>query len=1014
MKQWVYTALRRPVGVIMALCALCTAAFYSLSRLSLSELPELSIPQLTVKTDYPGMGAEEIRSLVTMVVEDAVSSVRALERIRSVSREGESLVVLDFAWGTDMDQASTAVREAIDAVYPRLPEGAEKPLVVNRPLEDRPIAVISVSSRELSFARTLAEYELRSRLRKVEGVGAVVLCGGSRQEAVFRMDGPRAAGGGLVPADVGRILSQECADLPAGTLREGDRELTVVSAGRPASLGELGTLFFSGPGFSLRPSDLGNLRMEPARRDSVFIADGREQVALEVYRQPARDPVGLIRDIRRVVLDARRDFSRDADIQIRYEGSTRILKALFDLARSALIGVAAVFFILFLPIRSLRPAFLTALSIPVSAAAVVVILAVTHRSLNGMTLGGLALGIGLVSDPAVVVLEAIRQATSRFSARPSPPEDPSTGERPSPLEVGAGALSVASSSFGGMVTTLVVFVPIIFLPGPLGALYGDLALSVSVSVAAGWLYAQIALPSLYLFLYRPSNRSPHRKVLSVDRWYRRLLVGFLRRPAPLFGILILWMIGGTLLLFQRPLRSTVVPPISELDVRFDFPSGTPLERVAQSGEALAVQLAQVPGVVAVFGRSGAEPEDFGTTVGVDYRKEGLSFHCELAKNVVPHDLVKRIGAIGTAVGKEINQYSIILPQEPGEALLGLSKTSSFIITAADRQELARRVSLIEGELNNAAPPMEYTLKPWEKRTEIRLFPQRERLVQAGLSIDRIAETVRSSTEGVYGPRLEIDGRSVDLRLTASGSPSLEGISVIGPSGTVVALDSVASIRRLETDTALYRLDRQDGVYLDLGPSAVPGAPTVPETLDPGHSIPGLQRVDESILNRYRGSLVETLCLVLLLLYLTLASQFESPFLPLLLLWAIPFSLAGTGPLLAVLDAPMDSSAAVGLVILFGVAVNNGIVLYEHFQEKLAQGLSVTRAVYWGAVERLPAVLVTSGTTLCALMPVLLSPPGSPQRSLYAALAGGLVSSTFITIFALPVLFMGMAKRKGTP
>jgi len=996
MKQWVYTALRRPVGVIMGICALFTAGLYSLGRLPLSELPELSIPQLTVETDYPGMGAEEIRSLVTLVVEDAVSSVRALERVRSVSRQGESLVVLDFSWGADMDQASTAVREAIDAVYPRLPEGARKPLVVPRSSEDRPIAVISVSSGELSFARTLAEYELRSRLRKVEGVGAVVLCGGTRKEAVLRLDGSRAAGAALAPADVGRILSQECADLPAGTLREGDRELTVVSAGRPASLGELGALFFPGPSHPLRPADLGTLQMEPARRDSVFIADGREQVALEVYRQPARDPVALIRDIRRVVSEARRDFSRDADIQLRYDGSIQILQALFDLSRSALIGMLAVFLILALSIRSLRPAFLTALAIPVSAAAVVVALAGTHRSLNGMSLGGLALGIGLVSDPSVVVLEAIRQATSRIS------------QGPSPLEVGTGALSVASSSFGGMATTLVVFVPIIFLPGPLGALYGDLALSVSVSVATGWLYAQIALPSLYLFLYRAPRGLPRRRSSPWDQWYRRLLLAALRRPAPLFSIVLLWMAGGTLLLLQRPFRSTAVPPVSELEVRFDFPSGTSLERIAQSGEALAVQLGRLRGVEAVFGRSGAEPEDFGSTVGVDYRKEGLSFHCSLAKNVAMEDLFKSIGQIGASAGRELTHYSITLPQEAGEALLGLARTSSFMIVAGDRQELARRVSQIEGELVNTVPPTEYTLRPWEKRTEIRLFPDRERLVQAGLSIDRIAETIQSTTEGVYGPRLEIDGHPVDLRVTATLPPSLEGTPVIGPSGAAVALASVASIHRLETDTALYRLDRQDVVYLDVQNPRAPGA------LSASLSLPGLLRVDESVLKRYRGILVETLCLVLLLLYLTLASQFESPFLPLLLLWTIPFSLAGTGPLLAALDAPMDTSAAIGLVILFGVAVNNGIVLYEHFQEKLAQGLRVPRAVYRGAVERLPAVLVTSATTLCALIPVLLSPPGSPQRSLSAALAGGLVSSTFITLFVLPVLFVGKFSRKVEP
>lgn len=491
MKELIRLCVSRPVTVIMAIAALMTAALFSLAHLSLDRLPALSSPRVTVETQYPGMGAEDLRSIVTIPLEDALSAVKGLERIRSVSRDGASIVVLDFRWGTDPNGASVLVREAVDAVYPSLPEGIRKPLVIPGDQGGEPHAVVGVYSPagDQAFARNLAEYELRARLRRIDGVGALVLSGGESPEARIRVDLPRLVSLGMEPAGLARTLSAETADIPAGSAREGDRELVVVSSGRPKSMEELARLILPS-GAGLRLSDIGELAREGARRKSIFIYNNREEAALEIYRRPGADPARLSREIKKALDEARPLFSRDAELSLIYDSSGSILRGLRDLFLSALLGAAAVVLTLIFFFRRVRYSFLAALSIPLSSAAALVVLAIGGRSLNGMSLGGLALGIGLVSDTAVITLDLLHRSFGRREGRPSPEE------------LGASAASISGSSFAGTLTTAVVFIPILFLPGPLGALFGDMSLALVSSVTMGWLYAQCALPALYRIFFK--------------------------------------------------------------------------------------------------------------------------------------------------------------------------------------------------------------------------------------------------------------------------------------------------------------------------------------------------------------------------------------------------------------------------------------------------------------------------------------------------------------------------------
>lgn len=996
MRGMIEGCVGRPVAVVMALSALLLAALRSAAELPVEKLPDLSVPRVAVECSYPGLSAEDIRSVLTLPVEDALSSVRGLERLRSVSRPSSAVIVLDFAWGTDPSAASVLVREAIDSVYTRLPEGAEKPKVLPGEGEGEPLAVVGLRSRsgDAASARVLAEYELRSRFRRIDGVAAVVLSGGVEREAALLVDPRRVHARGLGPLELARTIASEWVNVPAGNAREGDMELVMVAAGRPESVEALSRSVLPAPGGPFVPGEDGELVLRNAKRRSVFVADGEAVTALELFRKPGSDPLALSRSIDSVLAGAVSDFSRDFELTLLYDGSAEIRSGLGDLARSALLAAAAVVLTLAVFLRSLRGSLLAALSIPVSAAAALCALALGGRSLNAMSLGGLALGVGLVSDTAVVVLDLL---VRRFGGERT---------RPAPTDMAAAAATLSASSFGSTATTAVVFLPVVFLPGPLGALYGDLSLSLVSSIAASWLYSQLALPALYR-LTLPSKRSSRSGVrrFFLEARYRRLLRACFRNPlAPIAVSAVLTLLGAAALL-TAPLRFVPPEDAAELAIAVDFPSGTDLDALEREGRRLSRLAAEQDGVAAVFGRAGAEAEDLLRRSSLDYRRERLLLRCILAKGADPETV---LSALRNTLGAGI---LLSLPQDRLERLLGLSSAHTLVARGSGLEEAEERWSRAAALLRTGGGAAAVTRLPAGERTELRLTPRREAAAATGISTAAMAESLRTATEGQVAARLELEGRPLDVRVAGTAPPAalrsedyIASHPLQASSSAPVFLGSVAAVERRTARAALARLDRSDAVYLEVRPGAGKGRELSAALDSAAKTVPGIGRADESVFRRYGSSLTLTVVLVLILLYLTLGAQFESFSLPLLLMACIPLALSGSGPAIRAASGGLDSGSVIGLVVLFGLAVNNGIVLYEISRDGRAGGLGAVAAAYRGASDRLRPVLATACTTVFALIPVVFAPLGAGQRSMAAAMLGGVAASTLLALFVLPPIF----------
>ena len=1033
--------VRRHVTVIMILAAIIIAAVFTIFKMPINRLPEFSIPRVTVETIYHGMAADEIRAMVTIPLEDGLSPIKGLERIRSVSRDNSSIISLDFRWGIDPMTASVLVREAVDAVYPGLPEGVRKPSVTSGGAENETHAIIAVSSHNgnAEFARKLAEYELTARLRKIDGVGSVVLVGGEIPEEKLSLDVPRLAALGISPSDFIQILSRETINIPAGNAREGNMELVVVGYGKPDSVSSLSQIVLPVGDGTLRVADAGELSSSAAKKKSIFVYNGKSAAALEIYRRSGADPLRLSKDIEKALNEAVSLFSRDAQIELIADSTPSLISGITNLLVSASLGAAAVIIVLLIFIKRFKYSILASLSIPFSAAAGICILFITGRSLNSMSLGGLAMGIGLVSDISVIILDLLHRA---FGNRSLTPEHE---------EIGNKAFSIAGSSVASTLTTAIVFIPIIMLPGALGNLFGDLAIALSVSVAAGWFYAQFCLPSLYRLFFGSSiivnsNSTSvfHKsKILilinnllnnflsvfrngSLERKYSSFLSSLLRRPGKFYTVTAFIVILSSVTILSKPVVFINPDNAEEIWVSVIFPPGTLLDSPENFSLYATKKISGLPFVKTVYGKAGAEEADINRRADIDYKKEELILRCALEKGIKPERALNEIKEIFSRIVSQQNDqvsYSVYFPKDRAETLLGLSSANTYVIKGNDREELQERIEIAESAFNSAS--IDVNFKPRGKRPELRLFPNREAAAFLSISAAQIAETLYILNEGVVASRLELNGRPRDVSVTGNigefyGVSNklrqnnlqtdpiqlLEQTPIRTSQGKTVFLGSLGRIERKNAEASLARLDRSDAIYADISPN----------TELPSSVKKITERADDSAFSRYRNSLVLFVLLVLILLYMAMGAQFESFLLPLILMMTIPLSLAGAGPALLIAGSNIDSGAVLGLTALFGLVVNNSLILYEISEQKIRAGFNPAAAVFCGARERLQAILITMLTTIFALLPLIFSPLANSQKSMAAAMLGGLAASTILSLFAIPSVliqfFNWKSKKEG--
>lgn len=1044
-------ATRRRVTVGMVTITFLLFGFIALRDLKVNLLPDLSYPTLTVRTEYTGAAPSEIENLITEPVEEAVGVVKNLRRLRSVSRTGQSDVVLEFAWGTDMDRAGIEVRDKLELL--RLPLEAEKPVLLRFDPSTEPVMRLGLAGRadsegfdiaELKDLRRYADETLKKRLEPVDGVAAVKVSGGLEDEVQVLLDPQKLARLNLTPARVIERLRQENINISGGAIDEGNQRYLVRTVNQFASVEQMQEMLVAvDQGVPVRLRDVATVAQAYKEREAIIRMDGREAVELAVYKEGDANTVAAAAGVREQIERLRQNLPANATLITVDDQSVFIQNALDEVTSAALMGGLLAVLIIFFFLRDGWSTFVIAVSLPVSIIATFFFMGQVGLSLNVMSLGGLALATGMVVDDSIVVLESIAKARER-----------GLGIIESAI---VGASEVRLAVVASTLTTVAVFFPLVFVEGVAGQLFGDQALTVSIAVIISTVVAMALVPMLASLRARPPLAYPE-DLAGVDVAASRIgrarlaMTRLILRAARLLGR----VVGGTLsaigrvllkpydwleVAYARALPKALAKPAPVL-LAATLAFVLSLTLVPGLGMDLIPQLAQGRFEMTVKLPPGTPLADSDAVVRELQRK-----HAEDPRVRTIHGVSgsgTRLDANPTESGENIGKLLIVLADGAGDAAEGeLTEALRESAEAWPRAE----VKFSRPQLFSFATPLEIEIRGYEleqlqkagqelvrrlqaddryadvKSTVEQGFPEiqvlfdAERAAALNLTTRQIADQVVRQVRGEVATRYSFRNRKIDVLVRAEESARASaadiGQLIVNPeSERPVRLSAVAEIISTEGPSEIHRVDQERVAvvsanlrYGDLGTAVANIERMLAEQpLGAGLGI-NIGGQNEELQASVR-SLVFALGLAIFMVYLVMASQFESLLHPFVIMFTIPLAAVGAILALKLSGSGLSVVVFIGLILLAGIVVKNAIVLIDRVNQLREEGQGKLQAIEGGARERLRPIVMTTLTTLFGFLPLAIS--GGEGAEVRAPMAitviGGLLVSTLLTLLVIPVVY----------
>lgn len=1009
----VEVATRRRVAISMAAVTLVLFGLIALKDLKVNLLPDLSYPTLTVRTEYRGAAPEEIETLLTRPVEEVVGVVKNVLSVKSVSRAGQSDVILEFAWGTDMDRAGLDVREKLELL--QLPLEASRPLLLRfNPATDPIMRFGLISSRSdessLKVMRRFADEEVKKLLEPVEGVAAVKISGGLEDEIQVEIDQRKMAQLNLSPEMLSARLAAENVNVSAGRLEQGTQRYLVRTINQFTSVEEFGGLIIA-PG-ELRPiylRDIARIHAGYTEREAIIRMNGKEAVEVAIYKEGDANTVSVAEGITSRIQELSEELPQDMSLEKVDDQSVFIDRAISEVVKAAVLGGLLAVLVIFVFLRNVWFTFTIAMSIPVSIIATFFLMGQAGISLNIMSLGGIALATGLLVDNAIVVLENI----SRYRA---------SGEGLVSAAI-KGASEVGGAVIAATLTTIAVFLPLAFVDGIAGQLFRDQALTVTFALAISLGVAVTLIPMMASIR---GQQSTTRDGLSsrVGHWFS---VGY--------GRLLDWALGhrfltllvstGLLVLAVLLLRGTgteLVPQLEQgrFNITLEAAPGTPLDETDRIAGELQQLAATDPAVNYVYGVAGS-----GNRIDANPTESGEN----IARMLVEMNPGASIGdqqrVIGSLRAKAQNIAGLDTNFSAPE-LLSFDKPLEIEIQGYDLQSLRATSDEVLRRLEQTDRFADVESSLERGHPEIQIYFDQERAAALGLTVKQISDQVVNKIRGKVATRYSWRDRKIDVlvRLAEDDRQSIAAVRelIVNPQSEFpVPLSSVAEIRVAEGPAEIRRgnQERMALVQANLAHGDLGSAVAEVETLLSGMKLPygvtlNISGQSEEMAASFK-SLLFALGLAIFLVYLVMASQFESLLHPFVILFSIPLAAVGVALALWLTDTRLSVIVFIGLIMLAGIVVNNAIVLLDLINQLRERGLDRVAAIREGAKLRLRPIMMTTLTTVLGLLPMALGlGEGSEMRTPMAiTVIGGLLTSTLLTLLVVPVMYSLLDRRPDT-
>jgi HAE1 family hydrophobic/amphiphilic exporter-1 len=1011
-------AIHRPVTMFMISGVIVLLGAISLLRLPVDLMPELQLPSVTIRVSYPGVGPREMEESITRPIEQAVSAVAGLEQVNATSSEGQSVIRLNFAWGTNLNVAADDVRSRIDRIRARLPEEADSPIIFKFDSTAFPILFLAVEGNFTPVQlRDIAENTLAQRLERVPGVAAVNVNGGLRRQILVELSREKTSALGLSVDRIINLLTVENQNMPLGEVYEGDLAYMLRSPGQFTSLEEIGNLVvMTRNGVPVYMRDIAVIRDGAEDVRSVIRVNGKPGVRLSINKQSGENTVEVSAALKREVEKINREV-QGIKLSVTSDTAVFIDRSIHAVREAVVLGSFLVVFIIFTFLRSIRSTLIICTSIPISIFGTFALLYFGGYTLNTMTFGGLALGVGMIVDAAIVVLEN----TERHMHMGKPPRQAAID----------GSEEIWSAILASTLTHVAVFVPLFFLAGFSSVLFRQLSVVVIFSLMMSLFVAVTIVPVLCALVLTPPVPADQRKGVTgrlftwsermldaMDEGYRRILHLALAHRALVVGISVLLFVASIFVF--RTLSYELMPQTDEGEVTVEAENavGTRIERMEALMATLEERIRQVVpeartlvSSVGGFGFQGSGGQHRGQiTIILSPRAERERSSAQIA-TALRRQLA---GLPGTVVRARPSGGNFQLQRILGG---GTDARLALEIRGYDLED-ARRLS------NEAKLLMEQTkgladvrLAKDDARPELALRVDRDKAAILGLTVNQVATTVRTNIAGTQAAFYRERGREypIIVRLRAEDRQRIDNVNDVLVSTPTGSLVQAKSLMRVDNERGPVEIERKNlervtrvNAELDgtLGDAVDAVNARLPELRVPSDFTVGFGAEVEEQAKAFQ-QLKWLLLLAVILVYAVMASQYESLRDPFIIMFSIPLASIGVVLALKLTGTAFSLQAYIGVIMLAGIVVSNAILLVDYTTTlRRRDGLPLHEAVETAGRTRLRPIIMTTLTTILGLVPMSLAfgEGAELQAPLARVVIGGLAASTLITLVFVPTLY----------
>lgn len=1016
------TAVRRGVTFIMLYLIVVGFGLFSLARLKLDLYPKLEFPVISVITQYTGVGPYDIETVITRPIEESVATVENVETVTSTTSQGLSIVTLEFDWGTDMDQAEINIRNQLDFIRDFLPADASEPLVFAFDPSMQPILFLAVTSNlhGLAELRYISEHDIEPRIERISGVASAFTSGGMEREIRILVDPQQLRAHHLSIQQVSAALQANNLQIASGWIDNERQEFTVQAAGEFDNIEEIAnTNIATVNGSVIRVKDVANVVDGfKEQRQRVWMND-KPAVMLMVQKQSDANTVQVCKAVVDKFTQIESEIPPGVELEIFWDQSEFIERSISNLGSTARTAIILAFLVLLFFLRNIRSSLIVAVSIPVSIIVTFAVMDQADLTLNIISMAGLALAVGLLVDNSIVVLESI------FRFKESGEEAKTAANK------GAGEVAMAITA--STLTTLSVFVPILFVPGLAGEMFKEMVITICFSLAVSLFVALTLIPLLTSRLLKGSARKTkqgfwHNVSNRIQSWidglqhyYTIALKWSLHHRKSVFWSAVLLFFLSIVILFN--LGGEFLPEGDDgfLAVSVDRAPGTSLEemdktihhinniieREVPEQQIVYSNFGQGEGVMSLFSSRASSEGDITIRLSDLEKRDRTEF--EIADSLRP-------------LLNKLPDVTIAFEDRGEQNLFGSEGDISIKVIGHDIE----RAEIIAGELQERVEKINgvvFTQLSVEKpRPELVIDFDRQLIADLGLSTAQVGSIVSTSILGNVVTRYREGGDEFDIRVQLdkegrSDKKDIENIYIMTPSGRQVPLRAIADVNYTLAPQEIRREDQERYVSLAINISGRDLKSVTDEvrSILKSYTLPnefrteiGGEAEDQQESFMYLGL---AMMVAIVLTYMVMASQFESFLDPFVILFTIPLSIIGVAFALLLTGTDLSVMALIGIIMLVGIVVNNGIVLVDYMNQLRDRGMELLEAVVEAGTVRMRPVLMTALTTILAMFPLALGlgASGESWSPMAKAVMGGLTVATVLTLIVVPVIYTALER-----